>query len=203
MKTKYSQNINISPETKLGENVIIHSNVSISGNSIIEDNVEIFSNTEITNSIIGQGSNIKSSVIENSIIGNDNSIGPFSHIRPNTKTGSNVKIGNFVEVKSSEIGNNTKICHLTYVGDAIIGKNCNIGCGVIFANYNGKIKQQSIVGNNVFIGSNTNIIAPVKIEDKAYICAGTTITKDIPSSSFVIGRVREEIKLNRNNPYNQ
>jgi len=203
MKEKYAKSIIISPESVIGKNVRIHNNVYIQGNSIIEDNVEIFSNTEITNSTIGKNTKIKFSVIENSVIGENNSIGPFSHIRPNTKTHSNVRIGNFVELKSCEIGENTKISHLTYVGDAIIGKDCNVGCGVIFANYNGKIKQQSVVGNNVFIGSNSNIIAPVKIEDKSYICAGTTITQDIPESAFVIGRAREEIKLNRSNPYNE
>ena len=112
-----------------------------------------------------------------------------------------VKVGNFVEIKNATIGNGSKVSHLAYVGDAKIGKNCNIGCGAIFVNYNGKIKQVSVVGDDCFIGSNCNVIAPVKIEDKSYICAGTTITEDVNSGDFVIGRVRQVVKENRAKDY--
>ena len=100
------------------------------------------------------------------------------------------------EIKNAVIGKGSKVNHLAYVGDAEIGENCNIGCGAIFVNYNGKIKQKSIVKDNCFIGSNCNIIAPVVIEDNSYICAGTTVTKDVKNGDFVIGRVRQEVKEN-------
>ena len=102
-----------------------------------------------------------------------------------------------MEIKNSKVGKGTKIAHLTYVGDAEIGENCNIGCGVIFVNYNGKEKNKIKIGNNVFVGSNCNLIAPLNIGDNVYICAGTTVTKDLAEGDFVIGRVREETKPNR------
>lgn len=108
-----------------------------------------------------------------------------------------MKIGNFCEIKNAEIGNNTKVSHLAYVGDAKLGDKCNVGCGAIFVNYNGKIKQKTIVEDGVFIGSNVNVIAPVTIKSGAYICAGTTIDKDIEANDFVIGRVRAECKKGR------
>ena len=106
----------------------------------------------------------------------------------------NVKVGAFVELKNAYVGKGTKIPHLSYVGDAELGENVNVGCGVVFANYDGKKKQKSKVGNNVFIGCNVNIVAPVNIADDTYICAGTTVTKDTQPGDFVIGRVRQENK---------
>lgn len=156
----------------------------LKGQNIIEDSI-IHKNTEVLSSHI-----FKSEVGENS------TIGPYAHLRPNSKVGRNCRIGNFVEIKNSIIGDNTKIAHLTYVGDAQIGKNCNIGCGVVFANYNGKEKNKIVIGNNVFIGSNCNLIAPLTIPDNVYICAGTTLTKDLSEYDFVIGRSRETIKPN-------
>ena len=110
-------------------------------------------------------------------------------------------IGNFVEIKNSTLGEGTKACHLAYVGDADIGKNVNIGCGAIFVNYNGRTKSRSKVGDNCFIGSNANVIAPVEIEDNSYVCAGTTVTEKVNSDDFVIGRVRQEVKKNRAHDY--
>ncbi len=149
---------------------------------------------QISNSVVGEDCVVNSSVIESSNIGNGVSVGPFARIRPNSVVGDNCRIGNFVELKNCTIGEGTKVSHLAYVGDVVIGKKCNIGCGVIFANYDGRKKSKTVVGNNVFVGSNTNIIAPVTIGDNVYICAGSTITHDIPSGSFVIGRSKEIIK---------
>lgn len=165
--------------------------------NIIDKTAKIDSQSTIKNSVIKANVVIENSVIEDSVIEQGTHIGPFSHIRPNSKIGKNCKIGNFCEVKNSQIGDGTKMSHLAYVGDAIVGKNCNIGCGVIFANYNGKEKNQTIVGDNVFIGSNSNIIAPVKIEDDVYICAGTTVTQNLSKGDFVIGRNKETIKKDR------
>ena len=196
-----TQNVRIDDDVVIGDNVIIHQNVEIIGKSKIGDDVEIFSNTLIEDSVIGNGSKIRFSVIEKSEVGENNVIGPFSHLRPNVKTDKNVKIGNYVELKNAQVGEDSKISHLAYVGDATIGKRCNVGCGVIFANYNGKIKQHTNVGDDVFIGCNSNLIAPVTIGNGVYICAGTTVTKDIEEKAFVIGRSKEEIKRNRENPY--
>lgn len=128
-------------------------------------------------------------------------IGPFAHLRTGSKIGDNVRVGNFCEIKNSEIGSNSKISHLAYVGDAVVGKNCNIGCGVIFVNYNGKIKQKTFVGDNVFVGSNVNLIAPLNIGNSAYICAGTTVDKSVEANDFVIGRVRQEVKKGKSSKY--
>jgi bifunctional UDP-N-acetylglucosamine pyrophosphorylase/glucosamine-1-phosphate N-acetyltransferase len=140
-------------------------------------------------------------MIENAEIGKCCLVGPYAHLRPKAKLGNFVKLGNFCEVKNSIIGDYCKVSHLTYVGDAEIGKKCNIGCGVIFVNYNGKIKSKTTIGDNCFIGSNTNIIAPVNIGEKAYICAGTTIDKSVDSNSFVIGRSKQIEKKDRAKDY--
>lgn len=171
------------------------------GNTIINcifvgNNIKIGNNNTIKNAVIADGSEITDSYIEDCLIGKNCRIGPYSRIRGKTNIGDNCKIGNFVEIKNSELGSGVKASHLAYIGDAIIGDNTNIGCGVVFANYNGMVKSISVVGKNCFIGSNVNIIAPVKIKDYCYICAGTTITKDSQEGEFLIGRVRAESKKN-------
>ena len=128
-------------------------------------------------------------------------MGPFATIKKDSIVGKNCRIGNFVEIKKSKIGDNTKIAHLTYVGDASIGCDCNIGCGVVFCNYDGHLKRNSIVGNKVFIGSNVNIIAPVNIGDEAYVAAGSTINKNVENNQFAIARSFQTNKENFKNPY--
>lgn len=186
---------------KVGNNVVIYENNRIEGDTVIGDNVTIMPNCFIKNCIIGNNCVIDSSHCENSTIGNDCSVGPFARLRPNSVIKDGAKIGNFVEIKNSVIGKGSKVSHLAYVGDAEIGNECNIGCGAIFVNYNGKIKQKTIVGDNCFIGSNCNIIAPVTIENDSYVCAGTTVTDNVSSDDFVIGRVRPETKRNRAHEY--
>lgn len=186
---------------KFGKNVTIYENVRIEGETFIDDNTVICSNTCIFNSKIGKNSKITYSYIENSIVGDEVTIGPFAHLRPNSVIKSKAKIGNFVEIKNAEIGEYTKVSHLSYVGDASLGKDCNIGCGAIFVNYNGKTKNKTIVGDNSFIGSNCNVIAPVNIESNTYIVAGTTVTSDVKEDDFVIGRVRQENKPNKAHVY--
>ncbi|HOB35594.1 MAG TPA: DapH/DapD/GlmU-related protein, partial [Bacillota bacterium] len=127
-------------------------------------------------------------------IGDNSVVGPFAYIRPGSNIGSAVRVGDFVEIKNSEIGDGTKVPHLAYVGDAKIGSNSNIGCGVITANYDGKKKNPTYIGNNVFVGCNTNLVAPVKIEDGAYIAAGSTITEDVPAQALAIARSRQTVK---------
>ena len=191
---KISKGTFVEKNVEIGCRVEILKGVRLLGRTKILNGVKIGPNCDIKDSIIGENSTITYSVIDGAIIGENNHIGPFSRIRPKTETGENVLLGNFVEIKNSFIGKGTKASHLAYVGDCDIGENVNIGCGAIFVNYNGKIKQRSVVKNNAFIGSNCNIVAPVVIEEGAYVCAGTTITKDVGKDEFVIGRVRQEHK---------
>ena len=188
-------------KNKIKESAKVDLNCVLKGAFKLDDNVEIKHFSFIDNSEIGASSTIFNSVVENSVVGENCKVGPFAHIRPNSKILNNVKIGNFVEIKNSVIGENTKISHLAYVGDAVVGKNCNIGCGVIFVNYNGKQKNKIVVGDNCFIGSNCNLIAPLNIADGTYICAGTTVTKDTNVNDFVIGRCKEVVKQNRATKY--
>lgn len=191
----------IGENVKFGKNVVVYENNHIDGDCYIDDESIILPNNFIINSKIGKNCKIHASVLEDSIVSDHVSVGPFARLRPKSVIKNNCKIGNFVEIKNSSIDEGCKISHLAYVGDSIIGQNCNIGCGVIFANYNGKTKNQCKVGKHVFIGSNCNIIAPVIIDDNSYICAGTTVTENVGKGDFVIGRVRQEIKQNKAKKY--
>lgn len=184
----------------------IHSTTSIDDKTIIIGKTQIGKNCKIINCvlenvIVGDNVTITNSTITNSNIKNNVTIGPYAHLRANTIVADNVRIGNFVEIKNSQIGKNTKIAHLAYIGDAEVGEDVNVGCGVIFANYDGKNKHKTIVGNRVFIGSNSNLIAPLFIEDDVFIAAGTTVTNNLSCGDFCIGRVRNEIKKGAENLY--
>ena len=186
----------IGPNVKFGQGVVIYPNNIIQGNTFIGDDCILMEDNHIVECNIGNGCKIHKSVIENSQIHDDVSIGPFARIRPNCVLKQGCKIGNFVEIKNSIIGKKCKISHLAYVGDCEMGENCNVGCGTIFVNYNGKTKSKTVVGDHVFIGSNCNIIAPVEIKSDSFICAGTTVTDQVDKADFVIGRVRQENKKN-------
>mgnify|MGYP005770345695 CR=1 FL=1 len=195
------KSVSIDEQVVLGDNVVIHENVVIRGKSEIGDNVEIMGCTYIIDSKIGSGSKVVASFIEQSEVGEDNNVGPFARLRPGSKTGKNVRIGNFVEIKNSVLGDGCKVAHLAYIGDADVGKNVNIGCGVIFVNYDGKQKHRIRVCDGAFIGSNCNLIAPLTIAEKSYICAGTTVTQSTEKEDFVIGRVRPVVKPGRGGKY--
>lgn len=201
LKILDKKSVKIDEKACIGDNVVLHENVVIKGACKIEDNVEIFGCSYIVDSAIGSGSKILSSFIESSEVGENNSIGPFAHLRPGSKTGHSVRIGNFVEIKNSTIGDLSKVAHLAYVGDADVGKEVNVGCGVIFVNYDGMRKNRIRVCDKAFIGSNCNLIAPLRIAEKTYICAGTTVTQNTESEDFVIGRVRPTVKSNRAGKY--
>ena len=188
------KNVEIGKDVVLGRNVKVEDNVKILGECRIGDNVTITSGSRLLDVVVGDCCRIDSSSIEKANLDKNCKIGPFAHIRPTCIIAENVKVGAFVELKNVIVAKGTKIPHLAYVGDAEIGENCNIGCGVVFANYDGKQKQKSRLGNNVFVGCNVNIVAPVNIADNTYICAGTTVTKDTQLGDFVIGRVRQENK---------
>ncbi|CAI2632043.1 Bifunctional protein GlmU [Apilactobacillus kunkeei] len=179
---------------EIGQDTIVEPGVHISGHTKIGNDCKIGANSEIRDCIIHDNVTVTSSLLEESEMMEGSNIGPYSHLRPEAKIGENVHLGNFVEVKKAQIDEGTKVGHLTYVGNAHLGKNINVGCGVIFANYDGKNKHNTEVGDNSFIGSNANLIAPLHIDDHTFIAAGSTITDDIKQYDMAIARQRQTNK---------
>ena len=175
----------------IGSDTIIEPGVQIQGNTVIGSDCIIGAHSKIVDSTIEDKVEIKSSVIEEAIVRKNADVGPHAHLRPKADIGENAHIGNYVEIKKATIGENTKVGHLTYVGDATLGKDINVGCGVVFVNYDGKNKHHTNVGDHVFIGSGTNIIAPVTIAENSVTAAGSTITDDIAEGDMAIARARQ------------
>ena len=186
----------ISPEAIIGRDTVIEPGVIIKGKTMIGEGCNIGPNTMIDECRIGDGSVVNSSQLNWSIIGKKANIGPFSYIRPGCELADNVKVGAYVELKAASVGEGTKIPHLTYAGDAVIGARVNIGCGTIFCNYDGFNKHITEIGDDVFIGSNNNLVAPVKIGRGSYTASGSTITQDVPENSLSVARSRQENKAN-------
>lgn len=178
----------------IGSDTLIEAGVVIKGKTTIGEDCVITAASEIEDSKIGNQVTIKASTIEESIIHDGADVGPNAHLRPHAEILAHAHIGNFVEVKNATIGEGTKVGHLSYVGDATLGKNINVGCGVVFVNYDGKSKFKTTVGDNCFIGSGSNLVAPLTIEEETMIAAGSTITKDVPKHSMAIARARQENK---------
>ena len=187
-------NTYIDPSVEIGTDTIIEPGCIIQGNTKIGMRCHIGFNTKIKNSILEDNIEVECSVITDSVVDSGTHIGPFAYLRPNSKIGKNVKIGDFVEVKNATIGDGTKASHLTYIGDADVGENVNFGCGTVIVNYDGKKKHRTVVKDNAFIGCNTNLVSPVVVEEGAYTAAGSTITKDVPQDSLGIARARQENK---------
>ena len=187
--------IYIETDVTIGKDTVIYPHNVLTNGTVVGENCTIYSENKIINSHIANDVVLKCSFIEDSFVGESTTVGPYAHLRPNSKLGKKVKIGNFVEVKNSSMDDGSKASHLAYVGDAGIGKKVNIGCGVIFVNYDGKNKQRSIIKDNAFIGSNSNVVAPVTVEEKGYVAAGSTITKDVPAGALCVSRARQVIKL--------
>lgn len=187
------ENTWIDNDVEIEQDTIIEPNTIIEGNTKIGENCFIGANTKLTNMIIGNGVQIQSTTAINSTIGNNAIIGPFAYIRPDCHIDDNVKVGDFVEVKNSTIGKGTKIPHLTYVGDTDAGEKINFGCGSITVNYDGNKKHRTVVENNVFVGCNANLVAPVTIKEGSYIAAGSTITRDVPEQVLAVARARQQV----------
>ena len=184
-----------------GQDCEVDINVLIEGKVILGNNTSIAPNCIIKNTSIGNNVSIlPNSVIEDAIIGDGASIGPFARIRPEANIGENAKIGNFVEVKKSTIGKGSKVSHLSYVGDTTMGVNVNIGAGVITCNYDGVNKHQTTIEDGVFVGSDTQLVAPVTIGKNATIGAGSTITKDVPDSQLSLSRAKQAVLKNWKKP---
>lgn len=181
----------VSKGVKIGSDTLLLPGTIIEAGTRIGAGCVIGPNTRIVGSIIEDGVTIQQSTVLDSTIGSDTSVGPYAYIRPNSRLGSHIKIGDFVEVKNATIGDGTKISHLTYVGDADVGKDVNFGCGTIVVNYDGKNKFRTTVEDKAFIGCNTNLVSPVVIHKNAYTAAGSTITEDVPEGALGIGRARQ------------
>ncbi len=176
-----------------GKDCSVDINVVLEGENELGENVLIAPNCIIKNAKIGDHAEIKANtIIEDAVIGSHTTIGPFARIRPETEVGNSARIGNFVEIKKSSIDEGSKVPHLSYVGDSTIGKNVNIGAGVITCNYDGVNKHQTIIEDGVFIGSDTQLIAPVTIGENATIGAGSTITQDVPSENLTLSRKKQK-----------
>ena len=184
--------VDIRGELTCGQDVEIDFNTLFEGNVTLGSNVKIGPNVIIKDSSIGNDTQIlPGTIIESSIIGEETILGPNARIRPGTILGNKVKVGNFVETKKAILGEGTKANHLAYIGDAEIGKNCNIGAGTIFCNYDGANKHKTLLGDNVFIGSNSVLVAPVKLEDDSFVAAGSAVNTNIPKGNLAVGRTKQ------------
>lgn len=183
----------IDGDVEIGRDTVVWPGAIITRGTKIGKGCLIGHNCRIENSVIGDGTDIQSSTIVDSRVGSNTHVGPYAYMRPNSNVGSDVKIGDFVEVKNANIGDGTKASHLAYIGDADVGKDVNIGCGVVFVNYDGIGKSRSVVEDEAFIGSNSNLVAPVHVEKHGYIAAGATITKTVPEGALVVARPKERV----------
>ncbi|MBI4733805.1 MAG: NTP transferase domain-containing protein [Rubrobacteridae bacterium] len=183
----------IAPNIKIGMDTTIYPMTFITGKTMIGSNCVIGPSTTVEDSQVGDAVVIENSIVRESVIGNEVTLGPFSHVRPGTVAKAGAKVGGFVEVKKSEIGPNSKVPHLSYIGDAIIGEDVNIGAGTITCNYDGANKYTTIVEDGAFIGSDTMLVAPVRIGKGSFTGAGSVITKDVPENSLSVERTEQQI----------
>ena len=186
----------ISVETEIGQDTVILPGTIISGKTVIGSDCTIGPNSRIVDSVIGDETEVQASVMVESKVGSKTHVGPFAYLRPKSQVGNECKVGDFVELKNVTIGDKTKTSHLTYLGDADIGSGVNFGCGTVMVNYDGVQKFRSSIGNDVFVGCNTNLVSPVHVGDGVFIAAGSTITEDIPDHNFAIARSRQVTKDN-------
>ena len=186
---------------KVGSNVTIEPFAVVKGNTVLGDGCVVGSFSYIDNSTIGQGTVVRSSRITDSTVGDNCTIGPNAHLRDNATVGNGCRVGNFVEIKNSTLHDGVKAAHLSYVGDAEVGARTNIGCGVIFVNFDGKTKHHTTVGEDCFIGCNANLVAPLTVGKGCFVACGTTVDKDVPDGAFSIGRSYLTVKEGRASKY--
>jgi len=186
----------VSRKVRVGRDTVIYPFTFIEGDTVIGEDCVIGPGSRLVNATVGTGVSIQNSIVLNSCIGDNCNIGPFAYLRPDTTLGRGVKVGDFVEIKKSFIGDDSKVPHLSYVGDATIGKKVNIGAGTITCNYDGRQKWTTRIGDGAFIGSNTNLVAPVEVGEQAITGAGSTITKDIPAGALGVERAKQMVVKN-------
>lgn len=196
-----NENTYIAPDVVIGNDTVIYPGTIIEGTCQIGEDCIIGPNAKIVDTMIGDHVTVDQSTILESQIGSGTTVGPFAYVRPHCNIGQKVKVGDFVEVKNANIGDGSKASHLTYIGDADVGKGVNFGCGTVIVNYDGEKKHRTVIEDHAFIGCNTNLISPVKVEESAYTAAGSTITGDVPKEALAIARAKQrnvENWVNRN-----
>ena len=182
----------IDPRAKVGRDTVLYPDVIVEGDCVIGEDCIIRSGSRLANMVLGRGVEVKDHcVLQDSRVGDAAQLGPFAHLRPGSVLEANARVGNFVELKKTRLGKGSKAPHLAYLGDAEIGPGCNIGAGTITCNYDGVSKHQTILGPGVFIGSDSQLVAPVTIGEGAYVAAGTTVTEDVPPGALALSRVRQ------------
>lgn len=181
----------IDQDVQIGSDTILYPGCVLQGKTVIGQNCVIGPDTQMSDVICGDGNHLNRVYAHECKLGNNNEIGPFVHLRPDTDIHNHVKIGNFVEVKNSVVDDGTKLPHLIYCGDSDLGKNVNFGCGTVTVNFDGKEKHRCVIEDHAFIGCNTNLVAPVQIGERAFTAAGSTITKNVPAKALAIGRAKQ------------
>ncbi|MCL2372331.1 MAG: bifunctional UDP-N-acetylglucosamine diphosphorylase/glucosamine-1-phosphate N-acetyltransferase GlmU [Defluviitaleaceae bacterium] len=190
----------IDATVKISQDTVIYPGAVIEGKSTIEEGAIVGPGTHMKDTTLGKCAHIRQSVTDGAKIGAHSTVGPFAYLRPGTAIGEHCRVGNFVEIKNATLGNDTKMAHLAYIGDADVGNNVNYSCGAITANYDGKNKFRTTIKDGAFIGSNANLVAPLTIGEGAFVAAGSTITKDLPDGALGIGRARQEERANWKRP---
>lgn len=184
----------IDASVTVGADTVIYPGVTLEGDCVIGSGVTLYPGSRIVSSRIGDGTKVQNSVLLDAVVGENSTIGPYAYLRPGTVVGSGCRVGDFVEVKNSVIHDGAKVSHLSYIGDGEVGEKTNIGCGVVFVNYDGQKKYKTTVGKNAFVGCNVNLVAPVTVGDGAYIAAGSTVTEDVEPDALCIARSRQTVK---------
>ena len=177
----------------VGRDAVIYPGVTLEGDTVIDEEAILYPGSRIENSFIGRGTKVQNSVVIDSRVGEHSTIGPYAYLRPGSDVGNHCRVGDFVEVKNSTIKDGAKVSHLSYIGDGEIGENSNIGCAVVFVNYDGQKKSRTVVGKGAFVGCNANLVAPVTIGDGAYVAAGSTVTDDVEADALCIARSRQTV----------
>lgn len=181
----------IAPDAVIGTGTVILPGTIIRTGCVIGSGCTIGPNALLEQAKIGDRTSVNASQVYESTVGQDATVGPFAYIRPGCQVGDKTRIGDFVELKKAEIGNGTKVSHLTYIGDATVGERVNFGCGTVVVNYDGYHKNHTYIGDDCFIGCNTNLVSPVRLGDRVFTAAGTTVTKDVPDGALAVARARQ------------
>jgi NDP-sugar pyrophosphorylase family protein len=184
----------IEADVKIGAGTMVYPNNTLQGQTEIGERCTLYPGNRMLDAAIGNETTVESSVLLQCSVGSHTTVGPFAYLRPKAAVGNSCRIGDFVEIKNSNIGDGTKVSHLTYVGDGDLGKHINLGCGVVFSNYDGKVKHRTVIDDNAFIGCNVNLIPPVHVGRDTYIAAGSTVDQDVPDEALYIARSRGTIK---------
>jgi bifunctional UDP-N-acetylglucosamine pyrophosphorylase/glucosamine-1-phosphate N-acetyltransferase len=197
------ERVYIDPDVTVGRDTVIWPDVVLREGTEIAERATLYPGCRLMKTHVGNDCVLQTVVSNEAVIGDGVTIGPFVNIRPGTRISNGCKIGDFVEIKNSNIGEGSKVPHLSYVGDGDMGARVNIGCGTVFSNYDGFKKHRTVIGDNAFIGCNTNLVAPVKVGNNAYTAAGSTITEDVPDNSMAVARARQVNKEGYMEKYRQ